>query len=47
LTEVLDDPGYRRAAGRIAQAIAEETATDRAIEEIEAVIGAPQVASRA
>jgi MGT family glycosyltransferase len=37
-TAVLNDPGYRRAAERIAAVIAEETATDRAVEEIEALV---------
>ncbi|MFC6287757.1 glycosyltransferase [Nocardioides sp. GCM10027113] len=37
---VLDDPAYRAAAGRLAAAIAEETATDRAVAEIEALVGA-------
>jgi MGT family glycosyltransferase len=41
LQEVLDQPGYRRAAERIASAIAEETATDRAVEEIEALTARP------
>lgn len=35
---VLDDPRYRTAAGSIAAAIARETATDRAVTEIEAVL---------
>ncbi|HEX2149901.1 MAG TPA: glycosyltransferase [Actinomycetota bacterium] len=35
---VLDDPRYRAAAGRIAEAIARETATDQAVTEIEAVL---------
>lgn len=39
--EVLRDPGYRIAAERIAAAIAEETASDRAVEEIEALLGVP------
>jgi MGT family glycosyltransferase len=34
---VLADPRYRRAAGRIAQAVARETAIDRAVEHIEQV----------
>jgi hypothetical protein len=35
---VLDEPGYREAAERIAAVIADETATDRAVVEIEALI---------
>lgn len=35
---ILGDPSYRQAAARIAAAISEETATDRAVEEIEAVL---------
>lgn len=42
--EVLRDGRYRAAAGRLAAAIAEETATDLAVAEIEAVVGAPVVA---
>jgi MGT family glycosyltransferase len=38
LTEVLSEPRYRQAAQRIANVIAEETATDRAVEEIEALL---------
>ena len=38
LRNVLDDPGYREAARRIAGAIAEETAEDRAVAEIEALV---------
>jgi UDP:flavonoid glycosyltransferase YjiC (YdhE family) len=38
LHEVLAEPGYREAAERIAAAIATETAHDRAVEEIEALI---------
>jgi MGT family glycosyltransferase len=38
LTDVLEEPNYRRSAERIASAIAEETATDSAVEEIEALI---------
>ncbi len=38
--QVLDQPGYRDAAQRIAAAIAEETAEDRAVEEIEALASA-------
>ena len=38
LDEVLAEPGYRAAAERIAAAIAEETAHDRAVAEIEALI---------
>jgi MGT family glycosyltransferase len=38
VTQVLGNPSYREAAERIARAIAEETATDRAVEEIEAVL---------
>jgi UDP:flavonoid glycosyltransferase YjiC (YdhE family) len=41
LRDVLDQPGYRRAAERIASAIAEETAKDRAVEEIEALTARP------
>jgi UDP:flavonoid glycosyltransferase YjiC (YdhE family) len=37
---VLADPRYREAAERIAAAIAEETADDRAVQEIEALIAA-------
>jgi UDP:flavonoid glycosyltransferase YjiC (YdhE family) len=37
---VLADDSYRRAAERIAAAIAEETATDLAVAEIEAVLSA-------
>jgi len=40
VAEVLSDPAYRAAAGRIAAAIAEETRTDRAVSQIEAVVGA-------
>jgi MGT family glycosyltransferase len=36
--EVLNEPSYRQAAERIAAVIAEETATDRAVAEIEALI---------
>jgi MGT family glycosyltransferase len=36
--QVLGEPAYRDAAQRIATAIAEETATDRAVEEIEVVL---------
>lgn len=36
--QVLGEPSYREAAERIAGAIAEETASDRAVEEIEAVL---------
>ncbi len=39
LRQVLDDSSYRKAAGRIAAAIAEETAEDRAVAEIEALVG--------
>jgi MGT family glycosyltransferase len=38
LSDVLSEPGYRGAAQRIAAVIAEETATDRAVEEIEIVV---------
>jgi UDP:flavonoid glycosyltransferase YjiC (YdhE family) len=38
LWDVLSEPGYRRAAEGIAAVIAKETATDRAVEEIELVI---------
>jgi MGT family glycosyltransferase len=38
LDDVLTVPGYRAAAERIAMAIGEETAEDRAVEEIEALI---------
>jgi MGT family glycosyltransferase len=38
LNEVLAEPGYREAADRIAAGIAVETAHDRAVEEIEALI---------
>lgn len=37
---VLGDTGFREAAGRVAAVIAEETRTDRAVAEIEAVVGA-------
>jgi MGT family glycosyltransferase len=50
LRTVLDEPEYRRAAERIAAAIAEETATDRAVEEIEALaanaVSSPALSSR-
>ena len=46
LQDVLDQPDYRRAAARIASVIAEETAEDRAVEEIEALT-ARTVSSRA
>jgi UDP:flavonoid glycosyltransferase YjiC (YdhE family) len=36
--QVLGDASYREAAQRIATTISEETVTDRAVEEIEAVI---------
>jgi UDP:flavonoid glycosyltransferase YjiC (YdhE family) len=36
--QVLGEASYREAAERIAMTIAEETATDRAVEEIEAVL---------
>ena len=39
--DVLDEPRFREAAGRIADAIAEETAEDRVVAEIEALVGAP------
>lgn len=39
LREVLADPTYRSAARHIAGAIAEETAKDRAVAEIEALVG--------
>jgi UDP:flavonoid glycosyltransferase YjiC (YdhE family) len=35
---VLGEASYREAAERIARTITEETATDRAVEEIEAVL---------
>jgi UDP:flavonoid glycosyltransferase YjiC (YdhE family) len=38
--DVLGDPSYRAAAGRIAEAIAQETASDRAVEAIESLIAA-------
>jgi MGT family glycosyltransferase len=38
LSEVLGEPRYRRAAERIGAAIAEETASDRAVDEIELLI---------
>lgn len=41
LEAILRDPGYRAAAERMAEAIAEETATDGAIREIEALLGVP------
>jgi MGT family glycosyltransferase len=37
-TRVMDEPGYREAAERIAAVIAEETATDQAAREIEALL---------
>lgn len=37
---VLDDPSYRKAAGRIAAVIADEIAEDRAVGELEALAGA-------
>jgi len=37
---VLEDPAYRHAAGRLAAAIAEELASDRAADELEAMAGA-------
>jgi MGT family glycosyltransferase len=40
-SEVLSNAGYRQAAERFAVAIAEETAEDRAVEEIEALVGDP------
>ena len=40
LDEVLGEPGYSEAAQRIAVAIAEETAHDRAVEEIESLLEA-------
>lgn len=46
LRAVLEQPDYRRAAARIATVIAEETAKDQAVEEIEAV-AARAVSSRA
>ncbi|MDQ4069647.1 MAG: UDP-glycosyltransferase family protein, partial [Actinomycetota bacterium] len=50
LRDVLDDPSYREAARRIAVAIAEETAEDRAVAEIEALVdekaGIPLMATR-
>jgi MGT family glycosyltransferase len=39
--DVLDEPRFREAAGRIAEAIAKETAEDRVVAEIEALVGAP------
>ena len=41
LSEVLGEPGYREGAERIAAAIADETAEDRAVREIESLISAP------
>jgi UDP:flavonoid glycosyltransferase YjiC (YdhE family) len=38
LTKVLNEPAYREAAQRIADAIAEETSSDKAVEEIEALV---------
>lgn len=40
VAEVLKNPAYRAAAQRLAAAIADETADDRAVEEIEAVVAA-------
>ena len=37
---VLEDPAYRRAARRLAAAIGEELASDRAADELEAMAGA-------
>jgi UDP:flavonoid glycosyltransferase YjiC (YdhE family) len=42
IREVLADPVYRAAAGRVASVIAEETATDLAVAEIEAVAAAAE-----
>jgi MGT family glycosyltransferase len=47
LREVLSEPGYRDAAEGIAAVIAEEIATDRAVEEIEMVIDASGVRASA
>jgi UDP:flavonoid glycosyltransferase YjiC (YdhE family) len=38
LADVLRDPDYREAASRLAKAIAEETAEDRAVQEIELLL---------
>jgi UDP:flavonoid glycosyltransferase YjiC (YdhE family) len=38
LREVLDNPIYRETAAHIAEAIAEETAEDRVVAEIESLI---------
>ncbi len=38
LRDVLDDPSYRAAAGRMADAIAEETADDRVVAEVESLL---------
>jgi MGT family glycosyltransferase len=38
IAEVLRDPSYRDAAGRLAEAIAAETADDRAVAELEALV---------
>ena len=38
---VVAEPGYRKAARRIAGAIAEETADDRVVAEVEALVGEP------
>lgn len=47
VAEVLDDPTYRAAAGRIASVIAEETSSDLAVAEIESVVaGAEREAVR-
>jgi UDP:flavonoid glycosyltransferase YjiC (YdhE family) len=47
LRDVLGEPGYRRAAESIAAVIAEETATDRAVEEIELVLADREVRASA
>jgi MGT family glycosyltransferase len=44
LQSVLEDPAYRRGAERMAAAIAADLETDRAVAEIEAVVGVPVAA---
>ncbi|MEW9551875.1 hypothetical protein [Nonomuraea sp. NPDC050783] len=41
VARVLGEPSYRRQAERLAAAIAAETATDRAVAELEALAGRP------
>ncbi len=47
LSQVLSEPAYRDGAERIAAAIAEETASDRAVEEIEALTSSERLSSGA